>query len=215
MTKPSHTPHCGSCGSLSFFAGQPVHTSDCPAASPATHGEDLNKDVSSLPIAGRKKHLHEDMDALRWTREFMENNPNAFRAEIDEGTMLGWFSNAIMCGFDEANRRASARSETPRNAMAVQGCEPIKSPANVLALDSYAEAAGKALAESLDKDEIEIRRAASATSAIPRSEPDEDGERYRWFRNECAWFRRADIVEVAGEDAAMLDHYIDKGRCGL
>lgn len=36
---PSRTPHCGSCGSLSFFAGQPVHTSDCPAASPATNGE--------------------------------------------------------------------------------------------------------------------------------------------------------------------------------
>ncbi len=75
------------------------------------HGDDLNKDLSSLPIAGRKKHLHEDMDAQRWTREFMENNPNAFRAEIDEGTMLAWFSNAIMCGYDEAMRRA-ASSET-------------------------------------------------------------------------------------------------------
>lgn len=52
-------------------------------------------------------------------------------------------------------------------------------------------------------------------SAIaPSTAPDEDGERYRWFRNECDWERRIEIAEYA-EDGGHLDHHIDKGRCGL
>lgn len=42
--------------------------------------------------------LNCDPDAARWAREFMEvwnKNP-----VMDEGWMLGWFANAIMCGAD-------------------------------------------------------------------------------------------------------------------
>lgn len=61
----------------------------------------------------------------------------------------------------------------------------------------------------------EVQGRVSVPSAIRESEPDEDGERYRWFRNECSWARRSDIVDVAAEEPDLLDHHIDKGRCGL
>lgn len=46
----------------------------------------------------KQKPLNEDVDAQRWAREFMEvwnKNP-----VMDEGWMLSWFANAIMCGMD-------------------------------------------------------------------------------------------------------------------
>ena len=42
-----------------------------------------------------------------------------------------------------------------------------------------------------------------------------DAERYRWLRDECDHARRSEIVSVSGNDPSMLDHHIDKGRCGL
>lgn len=56
------------------------------------------------------KPLHEDMDARRWAKEFCEQFSIANAHDGDqEGTMLAWFANAIMAGFDEANRRHAAR----------------------------------------------------------------------------------------------------------
>lgn len=49
--------------------------------------------------------FHHSMDARVWTAEWLkcaEANPSI---AADEGTMLGWFANAIMAGFDEAQRR--------------------------------------------------------------------------------------------------------------
>jgi hypothetical protein len=43
----------------------------------------------------------------------------------------------------------------------------------------------------------------------------EDAERYRWFRDECGYERQMDILEASEGVADMLDHHIDKGRCGL
>lgn len=42
----------------------------------------------------------------------------------------------------------------------------------------------------------------------------EDAERYRWFRDHCSQERRLTICDYA-TDGGMLDHHIDKGRCGL
>lgn len=48
------------------------------------------------------------MDAAKWTEEWMK----AVRADpsiaTDEGTMIAWFANAIMAGFDTANSRRVA-----------------------------------------------------------------------------------------------------------
>lgn len=43
----------------------------------------------------------------------------------------------------------------------------------------------------------------------------EDSDRYRWFRDDCDRERQEEIIESADGKADMLDHHIDKGRCGL
>lgn len=43
--------------------------------------------------------LHQDMDAERWAKDFIEINGG------DLDTMRAWFANAIMCGYDNANWR--------------------------------------------------------------------------------------------------------------
>lgn len=48
------------------------------------------------------------MDARLWADAFEQINP-----PTDHGTMLGWFANAIMAGYDEANRRRNR----PDNAL--------------------------------------------------------------------------------------------------
>jgi len=42
--------------------------------------------------------LHKTMDAQVWARTFMEYSKRY--GPFDEDTMLGWFANAIMCGWD-------------------------------------------------------------------------------------------------------------------
>lgn len=55
-----------------------------------------------------KKHLlHSEFDAAIWAREFVATN-KTFKIAESEATMLGWFANAIMAGYDEANRRSHA-----------------------------------------------------------------------------------------------------------
>lgn len=51
-------------------------------------------------------------DATDWAEAFVKFNPGIAEAvgpaEL-EATMLGWFSNSLMRGFDEANSRARAQ----------------------------------------------------------------------------------------------------------
>ena len=50
----------------------------------------------------------QSMDAKVWAKEFMRLWNEKFgsgQSWIDEELMIGWFANAIMAGFDEANRR--------------------------------------------------------------------------------------------------------------
>lgn len=46
--------------------------------------------------------LNETIDAQVWTAEFLAHHPDC---GIEPNIVLAWFSNAIMCGYDEANRR--------------------------------------------------------------------------------------------------------------
>ena len=45
------------------------------------------------------------MDAQVWTREWLRTIKEHPGIPTDEGTMLSWFANAIMAGWDEAMRR--------------------------------------------------------------------------------------------------------------
>ena len=54
------------------------------------------------------------MDAKVWTDEFMATRARLGDKEFDHAMMLAWFANAIMAGFDEANRRAQRALEMER-----------------------------------------------------------------------------------------------------
>ena len=61
--------------------------------------------ITPVPVAGEqaaKAFDYQSMDAQVWAAEFCRIFPGH-----DEGTMLAWFANAIMAGFDEATRRAA------------------------------------------------------------------------------------------------------------
>jgi hypothetical protein len=55
------------------------------------------------------KFNSQSMDAQVWAKEFMriytEQIAKGNNLWIDEALMIGWFANAIMAGYDEANRR--------------------------------------------------------------------------------------------------------------
>ena len=48
------------------------------------------------------------MDAKIWTEEFCKRN-----SALDEGTMLCWFANAIMAGYDIAKREEELKIIKP------------------------------------------------------------------------------------------------------
>ena len=75
--------------------------------------------LCSKPIHPEPKFNPQSMDAKVWAKEFIRLYKNSRLAPInipdwlDEELMLGWFANAIMAGFDEANRRNS-KSESKK-----------------------------------------------------------------------------------------------------
>ena len=50
-------------------------------------------------------NLHGTMDAEIWVKEWMKTIKKHPEIPTDEGTMLGWFANAIMAGYDAAKRK--------------------------------------------------------------------------------------------------------------
>lgn len=62
--------------------------------------------------------LHSTMDARVWTEEFfntIRKNGWLVDKNLDEGLMIGWFANAIMCGYDIAHQRMAEQSRPKTN----------------------------------------------------------------------------------------------------
>lgn len=76
-------------------------------------GEDLGDEPSQAQEPIRRGPCHYDgdvhancgMDGHKWTEAFLQIWPDGSN---DFGLMLGWFCNAIMAGYDEAQRRADS-----------------------------------------------------------------------------------------------------------
>lgn len=47
--------------------------------------------------------LYGQFDARVWAQEFLKINPDC---GVDEGSLIGWFANAIMTGYDKAHNDA-------------------------------------------------------------------------------------------------------------
>jgi hypothetical protein len=55
-----------------------------------------------------------------WAEEFIKRVQNDPTLALDEGTMIGWFANAIMAGYDEARRKyemTNAHEATMRHVL--------------------------------------------------------------------------------------------------
>jgi len=62
---------------------------------------------------GEGKPLIEDMDASRWAREFDDMLAKQYNVRVDQGWLVSWFANAIMCGYDVATRRFAPSARGP------------------------------------------------------------------------------------------------------
>jgi len=62
------------------------------------------------------------MDAKVWTDEFMATKARLGNKEFDHAMMLSWFANAIMAGFDEANRCAQRALDAERKKVKELEC---------------------------------------------------------------------------------------------
>lgn len=73
------------------------------------HLQNENEISNSISVGHDGKPWPQTMDANAWATEFCKLN-----SASDHGTMLGWFANAIMIGYDTA--RGGAMSETEKEA---------------------------------------------------------------------------------------------------
>lgn len=64
--------------------------------------KECGKPIQSHP---EPKFNLQSMDGKVWAKEFVHRFNEHSIDWIDENLMIGWFANAIMAGFDEANRR--------------------------------------------------------------------------------------------------------------
>jgi len=99
-------------------SSQPAHTDHplrhwdrtCPACLAEGQSEKDSELPGMLAVAKgvAEQRFPHTMDAAVWAAEFVKLHPGA-----DEGSMIGWFANAIMAGYDTAQSKA-ARSATGR-----------------------------------------------------------------------------------------------------
>lgn len=70
--------------------------------------------MAALTEGVRQQRFPHTVDARVWVAEFAKQYP-----DIDRDTMLGWFANAIMAGFDTAGMRCSGEIQQ----LKVQGAQ--------------------------------------------------------------------------------------------
>lgn len=145
------------------------------------------------------------IDGSKWAEAFMrlhigkllvgeEANP---KTQVDEADMLGWFSNAIMAGFDEAERRqrvlrdaATALSQPDverlvKQAQAIDAKVRLKYEGRIRELTERAESAEAKLAAALAPPSDENYRVACDLLAQVLASPlhhDENGHAYLKLR---------------------------------
>jgi len=87
-------------------AGIPLLTLATLTIQHALNVTQLLSDLTRKAAGMERDKLLGTMDAKVWTDEFMATKARLGDEEFDHAMMLAWFANAIMAGFDEANRCA-------------------------------------------------------------------------------------------------------------
>lgn len=66
-------------------------------------------------------NLHNTMDARIWADEFNRVLVSKGEQPYDPGWLIGWFANAIMCGYDHAKKKdAETRAEAVKIVEAME-----------------------------------------------------------------------------------------------
>ena len=70
------------------------------------------------PSQDKISKLPQSFDARDWASEFVEIFNKLYPGvDIDEGWMISWFANALMCGYDTHDRRTKKRIERMQRKM--------------------------------------------------------------------------------------------------
>ena len=83
--------------------------------------------------------LYSTMYAVEWAREFLSMDFD--QDDIDEGLMIGWFANAIMCGYDHATWKHEKEQQAPVSDDVRDMIERLEENDNALFLPLLGEAA--------------------------------------------------------------------------
>lgn len=95
---------------------------DCGIVTPHAHGKDKGVRVVARPAPSaetatpepkNKETFRQTFDARDWAREFVQTLRKHPNIAADESTMLGWFANALMRGYDEGWERCLRRDVDP------------------------------------------------------------------------------------------------------
>ncbi len=133
---PAHLPLANAIfqnGQLQIVSAAPAESTDgavedyeASVDRPAAHADD--DDLPGMLAVAKgivEQRWPHTMDAAVWAAEFVKMYPG-----IDEGTMIGWFANAIMAGYDTAQARAAAPS-----AVAAPSAETLWQPIETVPMD--------------------------------------------------------------------------------
>lgn len=109
-----HAPEKENCGCCGCPWRQCIHD-DCSEC----QGKRFNEPPARKDELPGNPEWSRSYDAHVWAKKFVEYVRRIPEIATDEGTMIGWFANAIMAGYDEHARRVApqASPEAPANAM--------------------------------------------------------------------------------------------------
>lgn len=83
----------------------------------STHPDDAK--AADVFVTEQEKPFNlQSMDARDWATEWLRVIKDHPDIPTDEGTMIGWFANAIMAGYDEAQRRSAKENAALRARIA-------------------------------------------------------------------------------------------------
>lgn len=160
----------------------------------------------------RKQPLNCDRDAARWADEFNDVLAKQYNIRVDEGLLIGWFANAMMCGEDtyrwrqEANQSENvlnpeqrhsghvAESPSPRQEPGEAGVATGRAP---VVPESNRSAEGTLIPKGMPPLELSIAESASMLASyivknmdVPEADRTDNAE-YLAMMLEESWRQRA------------------------
>ena len=93
----------------------------------------ISKEPKAAPVKGNDGLTWpQTWDASVWAGEWLKTIKEHPDVPTDEGTMIGWFANAIMCGYDKAHQKIAEKSKEPKADPGLFPCPIIGGKGNEL-----------------------------------------------------------------------------------